>query len=273
MKPFDELQKLACSPQQELDVLSAAVLVSQIEHPDLTLTDVIISLDRLAAEAQSSMSGLANEPSRVMSFLSFLFGEGGFRGNTDNYYDPNNSYINQVIENRTGIPITMALIIIEVGKRLNLEFYGIGYPGHFLLGWGEDNELLIDPFSGSVLTQEQRDALVYDIVGVGEDDRADCFKPISQHDFIARMTTNLKHIFIIRENYEDALELCNVILKFQPRSPDTWRDRGLVRAKLDQFRGACKDLKHYLELAPTDRYAPSVRVHVKTLENKISLFH
>ena len=225
-------------PDYQIDVARAAMLLAAAEYPQLNVERELFAFQRLAGAISSKFLD-DNDPLYCVNVISeHLFDDMGFRGDADNYYDPRNSYLNQVLERRTGIPITLAVVYMEVGKRLKVPLLGIGMPGHFLVRHREIENLYIDAFSGGILLSEEE---CRDIVGeLAHGDfnwSPDLLKPVSNREIIARMIRNLKAIYMADEDFVRALTVSEFALALDPHSAMDRRDRGIVHYQHRTQRG------------------------------------
>lgn len=141
-------------PDDQIDLARAALLLATLEAPNLDTEPWLTRLDGLADAAREHAGGASGDFARLEALTGYLYGELGFRGNKDDYYDPRNSFLHQVVERRLGIPISLAVLLIEVGKRAGVPLFGVGLPGHFLVRHARHPELLLDPFDGGrILTR------------------------------------------------------------------------------------------------------------------------
>jgi regulator of sirC expression with transglutaminase-like and TPR domain len=252
--PWEEFKHTAALPDEEIDLGRVALLIAALEYPDLDLEHQTGILDALAAAASLRL-GQDREPLSCVNTLSdYLFDEVGFRGNREDYYDPRNSYLNQVLERRLGIPITLSLLCIEVGKRLEIPLIAIGMPGHLLVRHRDEPDLFIDPFySGILLSEEECVQRLREIAGANLPWDSRYLTPISRREFIARMLRNLKGIYLQWEDYQRALPIMDRLVAIQPEAMHERRDRGMVQYQLGQYREALEDLQWYLASGATDQ--------------------
>jgi regulator of sirC expression with transglutaminase-like and TPR domain len=184
---------------------------------------------------------------------AYLFDEVGVRGNLDDYYDPRNSYLNDVLRRRLGIPITLSLMFMEVGKRLGVPMVGVGMPGHFLLKHSEEEHLFIDPFyRGVLLSEEECAQRLRQVTQVSVPWDARFLQPVSNRDIIGRMLRNLKGIYLHHENHSRALAMIDLLIALEPQAALERRDRGMVHYQLRQYDQALEDLEIFLDSAPSD---------------------
>ena len=263
----EQFTEIARSSDEELDVARAALLIATTEYPGLDIQIELGVLDSLAAGA-SRRFGEDRSPLAALNTLSeYLFDEVGFRGNTDDYYDARNSYLNDVLSRRVGIPITLSLVYIEVGKRLGIPILGIGMPGHFLARHQDLDDLFIDPFNGGVLLSETECAARLNEVAQSQIEWDPGYlAPISNREFIARMLGNLKAVHLGQKDYVRGLTMIDWIMTILPEATDELRDRGLAHYEMGQHAEALDDLTRYLESNADIPDADNVRTLIARLQ-------
>lgn len=236
-----------------LPLMEAAAAIAQDEYPDLDVQQVLGDVDQLLARARRRCGDLTDSLQRLRVLNQFFFRDMGFGGNVNNYYDPDNSYLNVVLRTRRGIPITLAVLWLELAQGLGLKARGVNFPGHFMVKVNlPDGQVVIDPFTGQSLSREdlsdrlepykRRNGLVDDFdVPVGL-----YLQAATPRDILARMLRNLKEV---HRTQEDWLRLIAVLDRLLILLPDAWteyRDRGLAWAEMGDNRLAVADLDTYL---------------------------
>ena len=257
--------------ESEIDLSRAALLIARAEYPDLDLQRYLLQLQELTDGVRSEE--WAGSPlKRLHRLRRFLFEKQGFRGNDADYYDPRNSFLNDVLDRRLGIPITLSLLFMEVGRRLALPVEGIGLPGHFIVGFGTgDERILLDPFNrGAILTPESCQTVVSRAIGRPVPLEAGHFVPVTARQLLARMLSNLKAAYFKREEWEKALGVLDRLLVLDPDSPGEGRDRGLVFAKLGKFPVAIALWERYLRQQPEAPDAKSVRGNLRQVRQALA---
>lgn len=201
----DLLEQFAQTVHQGIPLAEAALLIARSEYPELNSNTYLSKLDALAFEL-SPVLGSEKDPLYCTNILSqFLFDDLGFRGNERDYYNPRNSYLSDALDRRTGIPITLSLVYIEVGARLGIPLLGIGMPGHFLVRHRDVADLYIDPFHGGILLSEKEcEQRLHDVTGYSGPWSSVYLQPVSNREFIARMLGNLQQIYLNRQDMERA---------------------------------------------------------------------
>lgn len=239
-------------PIAQIDLGRAALYIAQEDYPGLAIEPYLAQLDQMAAVVAERLAG-DRVPMRVIrSINQHLFTELGFAGNRDDYYDPRNSFLNEVLDRRLGIPITLSLVYLEVAKRLDFPMVGVGMPGHFIIRPDfEDAGIFVDPFAaGEVLFPEDCADRLSQIYGQPVTLRPEFLAPIDPQRFLARMLTNLKAIYISRQDLARAAGAIERILLIFPDAIQERRDRGLLYYQMERFTEARIDLQAYLAAEP-----------------------
>ena len=254
----------------EFDLAHACLCVAQDEYPDLAPEASLARLDAMAATIRSRLAVDAFAEQRMAALNHHLYAELGFRGNADAYYDPRNSYLNEVLERRLGIPITLSIVYMEVGRRIGLALRGVSFPGHFLvLARLRRGDLVLDPFAGGVprSAADLRATLAQALpAGVAaEADLAPFLEPVPARDILARMLRNLKAAYLGAGDTERALRVLNRMLVVVPGAAEELRDRGMLYADMGAFRAAVEDLQSYLHRRPAAPDAEPVRARLVEL--------
>jgi regulator of sirC expression with transglutaminase-like and TPR domain len=244
----DAVQK----PEPEIDLASAALLIAAEEYPQLAPEPYLRRLDELAERARDRLWDETAPIVMVQEVSRVLFEEEGFRGNRMEYYDPRNSFLNDVMDRRMGIPITLSIIYLEVGWRLGIPLHGVNFPGHFLVRYaGEAVQLLVDPFqSGMVRFDDEAQDLLDHVYGGSERMQPDFLRIADRRDMLVRLLGNLKGNYLNRRDDVRALSAIERILIVRPESADDERDRGIVLTRLGRHGEAAVALQRYLELVP-----------------------
>lgn len=242
------------SDDDSIPLLEAAVTIAQDEYPELDVQQVLGDVDQLMARLRRRTADMTDTLEKLRALNQFFFRDLGFGGNVNNYYDPDNSYLNAVLRTRRGIPISLAVLWLELAQGLGLKARGVNFPGHFMVKVNLPNgQVVIDPFSGQSLSREdlserlepykRRNGLVDDFdVPVGL-----YLQPAPAREILARMLRNLKEI---HRSQEDWLRLIAVQDRLLILLPDAWpeyRDRGLAWAEMGDARLAVQDLETYIE--------------------------
>lgn len=200
----------------EIDLAEAALLIAEIEYPRLNVAHYIGVLDELGRAAARVLSAPSDRPG-IERVLRFLYDEAKFRGNSADYYDPKNSFLNEVLDRRTGIPITLALVITEVCKRVGVDAQGASFPGHYLVRSPAPNGLYVaDPFEGKLMTQADLRALLARTTGSPRDPDAKMLEPATSRQTLVRMLNNLRGIYSSAKNAEKEREILERLFILSP---------------------------------------------------------
>ncbi|HEY9627380.1 MAG TPA: transglutaminase-like domain-containing protein [Coleofasciculaceae cyanobacterium] len=240
-------------PPDQIDLAKAALYLAQEEYPDLDVEEYLSALDAMAVEVRERLPR-ESYPLRIIQTLNQYFYEDlQFQGNTDSYYDPRNSYLNDVIDRRMGIPITLSLVYLEVAGRIDFPMVGVGMPGHFLIRpIGKDMQIFVDPFhQGEVLFEQDCQERLSQTYGRPMAMRPEFLDAVSPHYFLARILTNLKGVYLKQEDWLRAIAAIDRILLLLPHSWMEQRDRGLLYYQLERWAEARQDLEDYLNCAPS----------------------
>jgi regulator of sirC expression with transglutaminase-like and TPR domain len=238
--------------EAEMDMARAALLVAQEEYPQIPVELYLARLDQMAEEVKDR---LADETAPVVvlgELLDMLFTRRRFHGNKDAYYDPRNSFLNDVLDRGTGIPLTLGMVVLEVGWRLGLPLEGVNFPSHFLVRFrGDALNLLIDPFDGGTVRFEDQAQELLDRVYGGMVRVQDSFlRRATRRDMMIRLLTNMKGVYTNVGDHKRALSVVERLLLLQPTSRGDLRARGLLLARLGRRSEAMEQLQAYLRLAP-----------------------
>ncbi len=255
-----------------LSLIEAAAAVAQDEYPQLDTQQVLADVDQLADRLRRRLAADAAPLQRLRLLNRYFFEELGFAGNVNNYYDARNSYLPEVLRTRRGIPITLALLYIEMASQLGLVACGVSFPGHFLVKLRMPRgEVVIDPFSGHSLSREDLDERLQPyrrqrgLVGDFEAPLGLFLQAASPREVIARLLRNLKEIHRSTEDWRRLLAVQERLVILLPASWDERRDRALVLAELGRERDAARDLRIYLEHRPDAEDAAALREQLDQL--------
>ena len=256
MKPsqhtWDDLTALG---DEEIPLLRATLLIARDEYPDLDIAAYESRCAEFEAELRTRVESLDGAQPRLSAINNYLFNELGFAGNQQDYYDPRNSYINDVLDRKLGIPISLGILQMELARRLGVPLEGVSFPGHFLVRLPVDDGLLVlDPYhkGRSVDADELRSRAKPHMNGSDIDDTQllQILAPASNRAILMRMLRNLKGLYTEREAWDKALRCADRLVRLGPNEADEVRDRGFLYARVGHAAGARNDLTRYLQLKP-----------------------
>jgi regulator of sirC expression with transglutaminase-like and TPR domain len=286
---LQEFSKLASSPDR--DLATPALMIARLECARLDPAPYLRQLEAMGASARTRLlaSGClqdARSPETAVDVLNaYLFDEEGFTGNRERYDDPSNSFLNEVLERRTGIPITLALVYMEVARRAGIHIEGVNFPGHFLLrypplrhGSSPDSDLILDPFHrGARLSEHDCRRLLERHVGEEAAFDPALLAPATKPQMLTRMLLNLKRIYVRLHSFPQARNVTGLLLAVDPPALVELRDRGLLAYHMNDFSAALHDLQQYLHFSAGSEVDEEGRSdheqlweHVKTLRRRVA---
>jgi len=274
MDPDPSLAEFAATvggPDGRIRLARAALLIAAAEQPGLDVDKYVARLDDLADTALAARRA-ADALSRLHRLREFLFEELGFAGDRSDYFDPRNSHLNEVLDRRLGIPITLSLVFIEVGRRLGLEMEGIGLPGHFITGARIAGEqVLLDPFNrGAVLTVEACAQVVRQALGRPVRLLPEHFAPVDNRQFLTRMLANLKGVYWRREAWDKVVRVIDRMLALNPAAAGERRDRGAAWSNMGRLERGVADWERYLTEFPDAADHEQVRGQLRRVRQKLA---
>jgi regulator of sirC expression with transglutaminase-like and TPR domain len=267
-----KFSELAVLEESVFPLDRTALTIGLEEYPKLDIDSYLRKLDQFATRAEV-LVGHNRSGSNLLECLNeVLFVQEALRGNTDDYYDPRNSFLNEVLDHKQGIPLSLSVIYIEVARRINFEVQGVGFPGHFFVKCvtGE-RETFIDPFnSGRVLTVEDCQELLDRVYGGSVPVQPAFLSPMEKKSIITRMLFSLKGLYYQREDYHKALSIVERILVLNPGILSEIRDRGMLYMQTSLFSKALADLEYYLEHTKSPEDVAYIEAHIKTLRGVVA---
>jgi regulator of sirC expression with transglutaminase-like and TPR domain len=288
----EELRRAVDEPGESL--AASALAIAHVEYPSLDPAPYLQRLERMGEAAAGRLqrqegAGLATH---IATLNAYLFEELGFSGNSEHYDDPRNSFLNEVLDRRLGIPISLAAIYLEVGRAAGLRLEGVNFPGHFLVRAPDAAEdLIIDPFhAGALLSEVDCRQLLRQHLGEEATlDRA-LFATATRQHIVVRMLVNLKRLYVRMRSFPQARAVADLLLAVDPSALAELRDRGLLAYHMEDFWSALRDLEAYLRLMPRDDAPESehetetdedatpsesaqIWEHVKTLRRRVAGFN
>jgi regulator of sirC expression with transglutaminase-like and TPR domain len=259
--------------QEPIDLPRAALRYAmEICYPTLDVANYLAQLDVLAGCARQAISNKESKLVQAGDAAHYLFHEAGFRGNASAYNDPRNSYLNEVLERRLGIPITLAVLYMAVAQRLDLPVQGVGLPGHFIVSVeGPNGPLFLDPFNGGrQLSVIECARLVELTTGFTGPFQPEWLQPVRPIEILARMLHNLRNVYIQQDNWGMALKVLEHLQTAQPQNPDHVRDLGIIHNQIGSLSRAISYFERYLAMAPEAPDAALVRRDLQETAQKLS---
>ncbi len=260
---------------EDIDLIRATLVIARTEYPSLDLEAYAARIEDLARRVAGLVPEL--DPHRALPALNqVLFGEVKLRGNREDYYDPRNSFLNDVLDRGLGIPITLSIVYMEVARRIGLSLSGVGMPGHFLLKYNSEDgkETLIDCFNrGDLLSRQDCQSRLDEIYSGEMKLRPEFLHPISRRQILTRMLNNLKTVYLSTRNFRKALAVADMILVIYPQSAEDVKQRALLRYSLRLQRLAAEDLDEYLKMSPNASDAEDIRQMSLSIRRMLALMN
>ncbi|SRR6266446_3832768 len=265
-------QFMTLASREPVPLGRAALLIAKEEYPELDVDKYLQRFSELARKAEPLVRAGADTVERIQRLSHFLFEMQGFAGNSEEYEDPRNSYLNEVLDRKLGIPISLSILYLEVGRRLGINLYGVGFPAHFLVKAVDGRgELIIDPYNeGEILTLEEIKSRLQQIYEQPVDLNPSMLKAIPARQILTRMLRNLKNVYSSKSDWLHALAALDRILMLEPRSADEMLERGSIYEKLECFQPALDDLQSFLSNAPDHPAADAARDGVVRLMRQVA---
>ena len=274
---------LANSGTDDVDLLEGALLIAAALGSAVNFDECYARLDRLASRVKAVVSDVAGTqpasgPANMIAALNrVLFVESGFCGNEENYYDPENSFINLVLERRMGLPITLSLVYIEVARRAGLELRGIGLPGHFVVGYFESADenipaLVVDPFNGGQYLSLRECEAIVDGMSVHSDQPSRWLRPVPARLVLARILSNLKQAYSNLGMMEQVTTTIEMLLALDPLAGNELRERAFLAYRAGNFGQAYADIKRWLDVTPRGEDRDRMRYYLRLFE-RLSISH
>jgi regulator of sirC expression with transglutaminase-like and TPR domain len=273
--PYREFRQAVDRGEDKIDLGRAALTIALTDYPDLDIEAYLARIEQLAVEVTARCDA-GGEVYQWLTALNYvLFQQHGFCGNSDDYYDPKNSFLNEVIERRTGIPITLSVLYIEVAQRVGLALEGIGFPGHFLVKLPQNGtDIVIDPFHrGEIKSRDDLARMLGRLYGGVVELRDEFLRPVGKKQILKRMLGNLKAIYAKGNDLVKLLSVLDQAIILEPGAVDEILDRARVYLTLECFAQARSDFETYLRLAPQAPDAQQVREQLVNLARQVTLIH
>ena len=270
MSPAERWKEIVAGPEEDIGLAEAALVIAAHEYPGLDVNAYLARIAELAETLKGRLRRDISPTDALVALNRFLFEELGFSGNTADYYDPRNSYLNEVLDRRLGIPITLSVLCIEVGRRIGLALHGVSFPGHFLVKCVvRDGVVVLDPYArGASLSLDDLQLRLKTLRG--ETPPPDMVQHMlaaaGRKDILVRLLRNLKSNYLERRDPARALAAADRIIELAPRAAEEYRDRAGIYLDLECFRAALSDFRDYLMLKPGADDAAVVQRRVVELQ-------
>jgi regulator of sirC expression with transglutaminase-like and TPR domain len=261
---------------ESVDILRAALTLSRIHEPGLDMERYVHRVDELAARVAVKIDD-PDDPVQIIAAMNdVLFREEMFRGNTVDYYSPRNSFLHDVLDRRLGIPITLALVYMEVARRVGFQLFGVGMPGHFLLKHYDvdGHSILIDAFErGSIVTEDDCRQKLDSIYSGQVALQPEFLLPVTRRQMLTRILNNLRSIYLSQRDFRRAVQVVDLILVIYPRSPEDMKQRAVLRYNLNDFRGALSDFEEYVKMSPDASDAEEIKQTALSLRRSMAMMN
>lgn len=258
---------------ERVDLLRAALTFARVEDPQLDIERYVRHVDQLGVRVAQKIQDPDDPPQIIAALNGVLFQEEMFRGNTVDYYNPRNSFLHDVLDRRLGIPITLALVYMEVARRVRFQLFGVGMPGHFLLKHYDvdGHSILIDAFErGSIVTEEDCRQKLDSIYSGQVALQPEFLLPVTRRQMLTRMLNNLRSIYLSQRDFRRAVQIVDLILVIYPRSPEDMKQRAALRYNLNDYRGALSDFEEYVKMSPDASDAEEIRQTALSLRRSMA---
>ena len=266
-------EEIVSRPEESIDLAEAALAIAAEEYRGLDIPDYLARIDEMGATLRQRLRRDITTTETIIALNHYLFDELGFSGNATDYYDPRNSYLNEVLDRRLGIPITLSIVYVEVGRRAGLGLRGVSFPGHFLVKCAVRNgAVVLDPYARGVslgmddLRQRTRAVQGGGAAQASDDELRRMLVAAGKKDILARVLRNLKAIYLQKREMERALSASMRLIALDPRTAEEYRDRGAIYHELECFRAALVDYERYLQLRPRADDAQAVKERLAELQ-------
>ena len=268
----ERLQLVLSGPEEAIDLAEAALLIATHAYPDLDVAHHLTRIEELAKTLESRIQPDSDPSQRILALNQYLFAELGFAASEKDYYDPRNSCLNEVLDRRVGIPITLSLLYMEIGARIGLPLEGVSFPGHFLVKCAlPEGTVVLDPYAGGIslgvadLQKRLRDGRGDEVSSAIVDGMLNA---AGKKEIVLRLLRNLKAIYLRSQQFDRALPILDWIIATVPDQPPELRDRGMIYQELECARAALADFERYLELSPGCDDRDEIRGRIVELQHQ-----
>ena len=261
-----EFEQFLQQPDNQINLAEAALMIARVEYPELDVATYMKRIHALADEIRHRLPEDANAGDILNQLNQVLFIEKGFEGNSDHYYDPKNSFLNDVLDRKLGIPISLSILYIELGKELGLPLAGVAFPGHFLVKLEiDDGAIVLDPYFGGIsLSEDDLEERLQEFYG-DELKRQHFYGLLatsSNKDIIVRVLRNLRNLYMQEEQWHKALTMGDYMVNLDSDKADAVKARAAIYDKLECYTSALKDYKHFIKLDPAGESLQDIRSRI-----------
>lgn len=273
---LEQFEHIVTGTDENINLIDGALLIASSEYPELDIPAYRSRLDSMVRELRARARACRTASDRIDALNRYLFEDQGFTGNLSRFNDPRNSYLNEVLDRKLGIPISLSIIYMELGRRIGLDVRGIAFPGHFLVKIVAESETVLDPFSGGLVLDREE---LYERLSHfppdyrNEQNLEHLLAPAMHRDILLRVLRNLKNIYFEAEDYEHALKMVSFMLILAPDSIGEIRDRAFLYDQLDCFHAAVEDYHRYLVLSPEADDTSYVQSRLTDLKQSAGRLH
>jgi regulator of sirC expression with transglutaminase-like and TPR domain len=274
-----EFNEIVALDDEEIDLAEAALVIARDEYPQLNISHYMGEIDRFALDIDEHIHNPNDAEGIIATMNDYLFKQQRFRGNMDNYYDPRNSLLNDVIDRRCGIPISLSIVYLEIGQRLGLDLEGVSFPGHFLVRFNVGSgSIILDPFFGGIsLGEDELEFRMSHFRGQETEEEQgsleDLLEPASNKAILERILRNLRGIYMQTETHDKALKTSDRILLLAPDNPYEYLFRGSIYHTIECHQAALSDYKKFLHMNPQADEAERIRGHIIELQSAVRKLH
>ncbi len=261
---------------EHVDLLRAALTFARIEDPRVDVESYVRQVEELSRRVAARINDSDDPAQSIAALNEVLFKEEMFRGNSVDYYNPRNSFLNDVLDRRLGVPITLALVYMEVARRAGFPLFGVGLPGHFLLKHYDvdGRSILIDAFDrGSVVTEEDCRQKLNTIYAGKIALQPEFLLPVTRRQMLTRMLSNLRAVYLSRRDFRRAVQVVDLVLVIYPRSPEDVKQRAVLRYNLDDYRGALADFDEYVKMSPDASDVEEIKQTALSLRRSMAMMN
>jgi len=261
---------------ERIDLLRAALTFARMEDSALDIEHYVRRVDALAKRVAAKIKDPDDPLQMIAAINAVLFQEEVFRGNTVDYYSPRNSFLQHVLNRQMGIPITLALVYMEVAQRVGFPLYGVGMPGHFLLKHYDvsGHAILIDAFErGSIVSEEDCRQKLKTIYSGQVTLQPEFLLPVTRRQMLTRMLNNLRSVYLSQRDFRRAVQVVDLTLVIYPRSPEDVKQRAALRYNLNDYRGALSDFDEYVKMSPDASDAEEIKQTALSLRRSMAMMN